>query len=325
MSFFSKLRDLKSTGNSLTRLDWYPARVTNNNDPQKLQRLQFRLKGLHRGVPDIDLPWATPSKAFVQGNNAVGSVNIPVKGSTIWIQFLDENTPIYHGSVVLDTNTIPELTSVSYPNAYGFVDASGNKFFVDTQNDTVTFTHLSGAKIFINTDGVCSLDTKNLSLNVNGNLDVKSSGDVKIACQNFTVDSQTVAIKTTTLNTDATTHNSKTTACNISSAAYNLDATALTMKGGTVTISSAAALTLAGATAVISAVSSAVLQAASFALQAAFNLVPTMGWVTPPSPSPGSTTPPSVTPPVAANVTPPPALSPRTKPTITPFDNQVNY
>lgn len=325
MSLFSKLKDLKSTGNALTQVDSFPARVVNNADPLKLQRVQFRLKGLHRNVQDADLPWAIPDKASKQGNNAVGSIEIPVLGSTVWIRFLDENTPVYSGVFMFDSAALAELTGTHYPKVYGFIDASGNKFIVDTEVDTVTFTHLSGAKINITANGECSFDTENLTLNVNGNLNVKSSGGIEFDCQSFKVNSQSVALKTLTLDVDAATINSKSATRNESSASYNLDAATVTIKGGITSISSAAVLTLSAASTILSTVTSVTLKAAAFAVQAAFNLVPLMGWATPPIPSPGATVPPTVSPPTPPVVIPPLPLVARTKPVIVPFSNQVNY
>lgn len=343
MSIFTKLADLKGGKSTLDYNRYYLARVVNNNDSLKLQRVQFRLKALHRNVQDADLPWASPMQETAQGNNSVGRINIPVLGSTILVYFIDDYTPLYKGMIPSTTTSLPELTGTNYPNCYGFIDASGNKFFVDTQLDTVTFTHLSGATIAIAQNGQCTVTTKNTNLNVNGNLNLKASGNVKISCQEFDIDAQTIKQKSTVFNLDSTTTQLKstsftndstsitTTAASIAESAtvsYTLNAAVVTIKGGATTISSAAALTLTGASLALSVVGEVVLNAASFVLNAAFNLVPVMGWVTPPSPSPGSTTPAVTTTPTAPSApvaSPPTPLSPRTKPTITPFTNQINY
>lgn len=198
MSTLPNLQDLKrkpaTTTGASTKI--FAARVVDNNDPLKLQRVRFRVKKLHRGVADVNLPWALPDNRQLQGNNQVGSISIPVLGSSILVEYLSDYSVLYRGEFNQDSNKNAELTGTSYPNAYGFIDRSGNKFFVDTANDTVTFTHLSGTQIQLAQDGkVTVVGAKGLDVNSAQDIDIKATGNVNISCAGFNVNASIVTIK----------------------------------------------------------------------------------------------------------------------------------
>lgn len=198
MSILPNYKDLKREPATITGVSTkiLAAKVVDNNDPLKLQRVKFRVRKLHRGVVDANLPWALPDNRQLQGNNQVGSISIPVLGSSILVEYLSDYSVLYRGDFNQDSNKNTELTGTSYPNAYGFVDKSGNKFFVDTANDTVAFTHLSGTQIQIAQDGkVTVVGAKGLDLNSAQNIDIKATGNVNISCAAFNVNSSTASIK----------------------------------------------------------------------------------------------------------------------------------
>lgn len=196
MSIVPNFKDLKREASVIVSQSVFAAKVVNNNDPLKLQRVQFRIKKIHRGVVDDNLPWALPDNRQVQGNNQVGSINIPVVGSSILVDYLSDYSVLYRGDFNQDTNKSEELTGTSYPNAYGFIDKSGNKFFVDTTNDTVAFTHLSGTQIQIAQDGkVTIIGAKGLDINSAQNIDMKATGNINISCASFNVNSNSISLK----------------------------------------------------------------------------------------------------------------------------------
>ena len=260
------------------------AKVVDNNDPLKLERVKFRIQGLHRNTTDANLPWAIPQKQSIQGNNNVGSINIPSLGSEIIVYFIDDYSVIYTGVMVRDDNTIDELTSTNYPNCYGHIDASGNKMLVDTTANTVTFTHVSGTQIQIAQNGTTTIVSKgDINLNSQNNINLVTTNNIALSCKNFSVDaSSAITLKSNTITSDGSSIN------------INSNSTTLSSSG------------------------SVTLDASSFTLAAGFNLIPVNGWISPPSPSPGPT------PPSPSPVTPITPI-PRTRPTITPFVNQVNY
>ena len=270
---FAFLSSLKRTP-LLQKNSTFAARVVDNNDPLKLQRVKIRIQKLHRGVVDADLPWASPVSLMTQGNNQVGAIKIPVNGSQILVEYLDDYTILYKGDFVTSSSAIPELTNTNYPNCYGYTDRSGNKFLVDTQTDTVTFTHLSGATLSITATGDIIVKAK-ASLQLEGqSLSIKTTNDINISCGAFNVNAASIANKASGANV---------------------------IEGATITMNSNGAVTM---------------NAASFALNAAFNLTPVMGWATPPAPA--ATAPSPV-------FTPPTTPTARTKPTITPFTDQTSF
>ena len=275
MSIIPNFKDLKRAPSTLASTKLFPARVVDNNDPLKLQRIKFRVRNLHRGVVDADLPWALPVVTNIQGNNQVGSLSIPVVGSSVIIEYIDDYTVVYRGDFNQDTTKIAELVGTNYPHCYGYVDRSGNKFFVNTVSDTVTFTHLSGTQIAISGTGAGTLiGALSLELDAATDLNIKATGSVNISCAAFNVDAATISLK------------------------------------------SVGTMLLAAASTSITATTDIIVNAATFVLNAAFNLVPTFGWIVPPTPTP---TPPG------AIITPPTPAIPRTKPTITGFSGQTNY
>ena len=197
MSLLPSIKDLKKSPATTVKTKIFSAKVVDNNDPAKLQRVKFRIKKIHRGVVDADLPWALPLSTNLQGNNSVGTLNIPVLGSSILVEYLDDYTPVYKGVLNQDTNKLSELVNTHYPNCYGFIDRSGNKLFVDTQADTVDFIHLSGTQLHISQNGDVSLKTAQ-ALNLEGNtLNVKTTGATTFSCSSFTVNSTSIALKST--------------------------------------------------------------------------------------------------------------------------------
>lgn len=196
MSTLPKIKDLKKEPSVTTAGKLFAARVVNNNDPQKLQRIQIRIKHIHRGVADDDLPWALPVRHSSQGNNSVGIVSVPVVGSRVLIEYLDDYSLLYRGDFNQDATLLSELTATNYPDCYGFIDKSGNKFLVDTKDDIVTFTHLSGTTISILRDGTTSIKApKSITLSATENLNVKVGGAVNVSCTAFNVNSTSITLR----------------------------------------------------------------------------------------------------------------------------------
>lgn len=177
---------------------WYCGRVVNNNDPLMLKRVQIRARDIHRQIPDADLPWALPKGDSPNGQNGViGSINIPVKGSKVWFQLMDNSLdyPRYDGDMTTEDMLVAEL-NVGYPNSRGHIDLHGNKLFIDDQNNT-TFTHQTGTIIHI--DGSTGDTTVNSArdlnhyaqrdVNITAKRNVNISGDsINFFCNNMSYD-----------------------------------------------------------------------------------------------------------------------------------------
>ena len=195
---FSKLKDLKKRESVLEYNRHYLAKVVDNNDPLKLFRLKFRIQGLHRNITDSNLPWTAPINASLQGNNSIGSINIPVLGSEIIVYFVDDYTPITLGTISRVGNQNQELISTNYPNCYGFVDRGGNKWFVNTDTNECSFTHQTGTTIKISGSGEVQVQSAGkISLESQQNINLKSASNIEIECAQFSVKSNTTSITAT--------------------------------------------------------------------------------------------------------------------------------
>src|SRR5580765_1085618 len=132
-----------------------PAMVVDNNDPEKVQRIKYRIAQLQTSRPDDGLSWASPFGWSPQGNSSgVGDIGIPVVGAKVIVFFPedDEHHAYYMADFHDKATQISDLLE-DYPNSYGRVDASGNLFLVNTLNNTMRVIHVSGTYVKINADG----------------------------------------------------------------------------------------------------------------------------------------------------------------------------
>ena len=88
--------------------DEYKGVIVDTVDPKKLGRARIRVKGLMDGIPDGNLPWASPKDhtPSVKG----GSSDILLKGQKVWVRYLegDLNYPVFHGGVIETAADLPK-------------------------------------------------------------------------------------------------------------------------------------------------------------------------------------------------------------------------
>lgn len=170
MSILNAGRDLdrKHVINPLTL---YKGTVVNNNDKDKqLQRIKVRIRDIHRGVANEDLPWCLPLTMLVGSHSQIGQVGpIPTIGSQVNIWFLDDSPyfPVYTGGSVSDSVKLEDdvLLGADYPHVYGMTDRAGNRWYINAARPDdegkslepdkieVQFYHHSGALIEITQAG----------------------------------------------------------------------------------------------------------------------------------------------------------------------------
>lgn len=156
--------------------------VVDNVDPDKRQRVRVRVPQLHRNVPDDKLPWAImdSSQSRANAGAGAGSVNVPVKGSKIYVRFEenDPHNPRYSGSPATDdVNKDNELLKEDYPHSRGTIDDAGNRTNVNTEKETIDVTHKSGTTIHIDANGTVSITTAgDFQMGVNGKCTIVSTG-----------------------------------------------------------------------------------------------------------------------------------------------------
>jgi hypothetical protein len=170
-------------------LRFYSGKVIDNNDPEKLGRCKIRVFGIFGDdIDNLDLPWALPDSHFV--GSFVGSLIVPPKNALVRVYFDngDIYSPIY-------TTKIPEmkyksrLISKDYPDTMLFFETdAGDYFTINRKKNTMTFHAAGGAMISINNKGKVTIDTTEadkiygggFELNVNGDVSLKTIGNVRI-------------------------------------------------------------------------------------------------------------------------------------------------
>jgi hypothetical protein len=158
--------------------------VINNNDPERMMRVQVRVPLLHREILDADLPWARPLITFAAAgmSGTAGSIRIPQIGSKVALQFLDDTlyNSLYIGDLA-DEVVIPQELLAEYPNAYGWIDAAGNLFFVNTTTGVVQFVHVTGTKFQISANGAIKVvSATTVSISGQSNISILSAAEVKV-------------------------------------------------------------------------------------------------------------------------------------------------
>ena len=131
-------------------------KVIDNNDPSFLERVKVNIPGLYEGDAEA-LPWVAPKVSKGFGNSpGVGVFCVPNVGSWLYVELQDGNPhyPFYTGSPVQIRADLPEA-DVNYPYRYGFKDARGNVFYVDTTpgQNTIHLRHSAGTEVTIQPNG----------------------------------------------------------------------------------------------------------------------------------------------------------------------------
>ena len=154
--------------------------VINNNDPKGIQRLQVRISLLHQGYVDSSIPWVLPIQTLFGGNApGVGGFNVPVVGSKIAVYF-PENDAVntyWLGSSMDQSSKLADFTA---PTQYGWVDAAGNLFKVDTSAKTWTYDMVDGSYLQFSSGVLNIVTTGNLNVNVEGSCNINSSGTMNL-------------------------------------------------------------------------------------------------------------------------------------------------
>lgn len=162
----------------------FTATVVNNNDPERLQRMQIRVDGpLHEGVPDDHLPWGLRMGSAGRGTTgAVHEVGLPPNGSKVFVQFMDDSDdyPIIMGAAHIGSPN-GELTGSDYTHCYGWIDEANNIVLFNTAQRTYTIHMATGAQILLDSaGGVQIIAASNTAVSVQGSLSLQATGAVNI-------------------------------------------------------------------------------------------------------------------------------------------------
>lgn len=160
-------------------LEWkakniFVAKVVDNNDPDKTKRVKIRIRDLHKEWTAEQLPWARMQGDVVSGHSSMGTMNIPRKGTFVWVKPEDDNG---HSFVIIDAvnNESTKTTELEegYPNLKGAIDHHNNIWSI-AEDNTITFTQKSGATLTMSPDGsVSAVAAKDLSIQANGDIVIR--------------------------------------------------------------------------------------------------------------------------------------------------------
>lgn len=172
----------------------YKGVVINNQDPLGLDRIQCRVPELYDDEIG-EVPWILPIKycLFGQGQG-YGQFGVPPLGSValIELQGNDPNFPVYRGFLLTDANKQERYT----PGTYGIIDPNGSELCIDTNNQTLSYAHISGIQFILNADGTFNINVAkdhniqvngNSNITVNGSATVKAGSNIDFECAQFNV------------------------------------------------------------------------------------------------------------------------------------------
>ena len=131
----------------------YLGMVENNEDPEKLGRLQVRISP-YMDFDSEDLPWACPTLGTHGNTSNAGGINIPEVGSQVRVYFPshDLTAPYYMGAELNELNRTTFFDD-DYPYVYGYKDSRGNFIKVNKARDTIQLQHSSSSNIRVAPDG----------------------------------------------------------------------------------------------------------------------------------------------------------------------------
>jgi hypothetical protein len=169
---------------------FYPGKVVNNEDPEKLGRCQIRVYGVYNdAIPDEDLPWAIPDFTFI--GSTVGSFVVPTVDSLVNVYF--DNNDIYtpkFSTKIIQKDSLSNMSSTydkDYPNTMVFYETdNGDYFKINRKTLEAEFRHASGLIITIDKNGNVNFDNSiseegNVNLSVSGDVQVSAKGDIRLS------------------------------------------------------------------------------------------------------------------------------------------------
>lgn len=167
--------------------------VVENNDPQRLGRVQIRIIGFYDDIPDYLLPWAIPDISFI--GSTKGSFIIPEINSTLrgYFDKGDVQKPIYDSLAfskeISERNSLTILDENEYPNKMVLLETDQGDFLtLNRRTGEMVFIHRTGVTTSISQHGDISIRTGsqaekngNLSVEILGNANINANGNVEIS------------------------------------------------------------------------------------------------------------------------------------------------
>lgn len=169
----------------------WEGKVINNNDPEKLGRVQIQIFNFYDDLPKDGIPWAIPDILFI-GSKA-GNFIVPENGTLVsgYFDQGDIHKPIYDklsfNKESIDSGAADQ--NEDYPHKMIiFQTDQGDYMTLNRKTGEMTLFHRTGASLIFKGNGEIQIDTGvdeegnngDLVINVNGNCKINSNGDTEV-------------------------------------------------------------------------------------------------------------------------------------------------
>lgn len=153
---------------------FYPAKVVDNKDPDKLGRCRVMVFGVYDGIPTDSLPWAIPDFGFI--GSAIGSFTVPPVDAIVNVYFDGGDTYLpKYTTKVLTPSAIRNMVSdieEDYPNTMVLFETdNGDYFRINRSANSMELQHSSGSFIRIDKEG-------NMKIFAANNMEIRSDGEM---------------------------------------------------------------------------------------------------------------------------------------------------
>ena len=163
---------------------FYPGKIVDNNDPEKIGRCRIMVFGVFDGIPTENLPWAIPDFGFI--GSTIGSFTVPPVDSIVNVYFDcgDIYLPKYTTKVLTPSSVKNMVSDIEedYPNTMVLFETdNGDYFRINRTSKSMELQHSSGSFIRIDRDGNMKIfAAKNLEIRSEGEIVMNASNDVSI-------------------------------------------------------------------------------------------------------------------------------------------------
>jgi hypothetical protein len=194
MSLINSSRDIVRLGiNADTK---YKAVVTNNVDPLKLGRVQFKIPNFFE-FSEKFAPWAINQKnespGVTEAKDVYGSFNVPRIGSFVDIKFAHGSVyhPVYHPSTIFKTVQLEESLA-NYPDRHILKLSNGCYLIIDEHDNFMDIFNPGDVRLRV--EGTCNIESSGVcNLHAGGAVNVKSTdGNI-----NVTSDKESIVLNCT--------------------------------------------------------------------------------------------------------------------------------
>lgn len=187
MGLMNVAYDIKD--DSRLKQNYLVGKVVDNDDSKtaggKRQRVKLRVKGLHDGIPDSDLPWMLPHQTGYANaaGGQMGNVRIPPIGAEMHALFDgdDPHSAFYkHPPTTKKATDKNPILKDNYPYRRGEVDAHNNMYYFDDKTGEFQYHRKDGTKIIMKDGDVTVVAGRNMRFSSKGDMSQSSGGNMTV-------------------------------------------------------------------------------------------------------------------------------------------------